>query len=404
MAVFFLLSIISTGKAVGFDNYVTFFWPYGSTNYFYDVTSEANMAAVSANGYILDSKVCSGGTFKLSFSNSTGEFDSKGGYSDTPPIVFVDDLDAVMNKILQVNPNAKSAYRNKIIKNFGNPDVYIDPDTGIPVYFNYQCNWGGPKAKPQCGMTWYSTIVCQATSQNANVEGATMLTNGLYQVTSTDSVTLDVKSDVNCFFYAYGWLSSDKNTLTLMQSIFMPGNGGCNYCPKTVKVKGMTIGSFQLKQTFQVDNSPPPTLSVSAKITNEQVPPGSSTYARVVISNGGSEVNIKGISFNTKSKLISCTSTKLSPDSSTECIVSLSPTETTDLQATVSYQYNQCGERQTAMQKAYIGTLLVSQPECYSDSDCKSGYLCCDSICHDSTKGVCRDIEGTGISTWIPTS
>jgi hypothetical protein len=53
-------------------------------------------------------------------------------------------------------------------------------------------------------------------------------------------------------------------------------------------------------------------------------------------------------------------------------------------------------------------TTTTTQPpmqitSCSSNSQCSTG-LCCQNQCRDSTKGVCRDINGDGILDWVPYS
>lgn len=36
------------------------------------------------------------------------------------------------------------------------------------------------------------------------------------------------------------------------------------------------------------------------------------------------------------------------------------------------------------------------------ENGCSSGFVCCENVCRDTTKGVCRDIYGNGVPVWVP--
>jgi hypothetical protein len=50
--------------------------------------------------------------------------------------------------------------------------------------------------------------------------------------------------------------------------------------------------------------------------------------------------------------------------------------------------------------------LLVRQSTttiaCTSDQDCAGGYVCCMRFCRNLSTGMCKDINGDGMSDWVP--
>jgi hypothetical protein len=358
------------------------------------------------NDFSLNSQTCQGRKITIETTQSCvescpepqGEWESeRGGFYDSPPIFWVNDLDAVISKI-QSSP--------KTGPNINPSDGYVDPETGIPVYSI------SPKPVGHVGFetaSGFGTVVCEANDAQVSVTGAQIASPGVYEVTAGDNevVNIDVSVNVRCIFYFFGEYGKSyaSGGFVISRAALLPGKApivGSASAPSTGNT--YSVGTIQLHASLLSSNMPP-SLEVTPLLTSEQISAASSTFLKAVITNtGGASVNLMNLNLNTPSTLFNCNSKTLSPGTSTECIFLVAPQSSTDLQLNLNYKSTDCGERKSYSQSFLVGRLNVFGVQCEKDSECTTGNICCNGECKDPAQGVCADIDGDGIPEWVPRS
>ena len=325
------------------------------------------------DGYSLNSELCQGQKFKVAVGPPSGEWVGEGGYYNSPPITWVDDI-TIIAEGMRSHPGIT---RSEIYDGY---DGWSD----IPLH-----KIGGH----------YMTVVCESLNlENLKITGAyqpskeetiLLFTKATFIVTATDKV--DISADnIKCVFYFLQGCVLDNT----------PNMNECKYM--TQKLEERNLGPVLEGKSFKV-TKPEPSIKIKPMLTNSELSPQSSTYLKLVVTNNGNTiVSIKDIDLNVNSEFLACTSMKLSPEETTECVLSVSPEQSFVIEANVKYQFQMCGERQEKTERFLVGYIEVEATECSSSSDCSENYECCKGLCYDSTKGMCVDVNADGVPEWVP--
>ena len=337
------------------------------------------------NGYSLNSELCHGQRFKVAMETPTGEWVAEGGHHDSPAITWVENLQSFLNKTLEAGSQSTAIPISELY------DGYVDEAVGVPVYKMKYI-----QSRPQS----YINLVCEVPKlfTSLDVSGADPvlleklsvadggeLSDIVFGVTATDKVDISYAGDLNCVFY---WFCRYEYS-------------GCKLYRTTYDLK---LGSISDKKFITVIDKPSqPKINLTSILTDTQLSPQSSTYMKLTITNSGNKTaTIKEINLNVNSEFLACTSMKLSPEETTECVLSVSPEQSFVIEANVKYQFQMCGERQEKTERFLVGYIEVEATECSSSSDCSENYECCKGLCYDSTKGMCADVNADGVPEWVP--
>lgn len=422
--ILFSLLFINWVEAAQFNKVMT----KGGSWSFLNININPQVGLYTENGYSLGSEVCKGEKFKLQSGSPVGDWAVLGGWEGHPPIVWVENLGNVIEKVKDVP--------NRTIPNTDIYDGYVDNVTGIPVYRvativnnTYNQNWELIYGTQKWTL-YYGSLVCESPKVGLNMSGAENLSffgvqiPGTFVVTSNDNVNLSYKISFDCVFYVFCEMY-EKDSVIINPVDFSRTYLRKGDCDTTIREIGdLTFARYKayprdynytLNKTLGlvsenmflkvVTKSIQPEIDIEPIITTNQLTTGSSTYLKMKVSNiGYKEITVKDIDFSVDSQFLTCISTKLSPGNSTECILSLSPEKSGTIEAHVHYQYIKCGERQNVKRDFVIGDVLVKPVECSKDGGCPKSNICCESVCHDSDKGTCTDVNADGVNEWVPVS
>jgi hypothetical protein len=96
-----------------------------------------------------------------------------------------------------------------------------------------------------------------------------------------------------------------------------------------------------------------------------------------------------------------------SNDNRKECVANC-PEEGRDIEREPKQSPTPVPTPTTTPQPPFAGqtttTTTSSMPlevRCMSTNDCKIGFVCCQNVCREQSKGICRDINGDGIPDWL---
>lgn len=396
LTILFLLLFGSLAQAATFNKRVRLISEPGpcwarAYDIIFSVNINPQLGFYTENGYSLNSELCYGQKFKAVIETSNndwidtrGEWVTIGGACDSPPVAWVESLAYFLNEVK--NADKSPITIPKIY------DGYVDSLTGIPVYWE-----GTVFLKP-----YYGTLVCELPKfKSLDISGAeTWSIYGVKKpgtfVVTADKVDISFNTDINCMFYHF-CVKKGEGCEVVREIMDMDGKYGGS---KTY------LGSASEKKSITVTSVPPePKIIITSTLTNGKLSPQSSTYLKMEVTNtGDKDAVVKNIDLNVDSQLLACESNKLSPGSSTECILWVSPEKSGVIEATVDYQYMKCGERQQIREKFVVGEIEVKPKECSDNRDCLKNYICCEGFCYDSTKGMCVDVNADGIAEWVSTS
>ena len=325
----------------------------GLVSFIYIIDIEPRINFYTEDGYSLNSNLCEEQIFRISIENQSGEWIiGEGGYIDSPPIFWLDYL-----------------------KDFKKENIpaYFTPD--LPA---------GIEGEP---LMWENILCEKPKFTSLNVTGAYSLGKNeygdmLFKVNTTDGVNISFDEDINCMNY-YKDVNGNASVFT-----FMFG--------------GEKPGSILIKNSFKV-SKPLPSTNINSLLTDNKLKSRSSTYLKLEVKNiGNTGIIIKDIKLDVDSQLLVCKSMKLPLDSSTECILQISPEQSSIVTGDITYQVYGCGKRYQRAEQFLVGYIEVEATKCSKNSDCLENYICCENECHDSIKGRCLDVNADGVPEWIP--
>jgi hypothetical protein len=351
------------------------------------------------NGYSLGSELCQGQKFRVSTADPSGEWIVLGEFDGSPPVVWVKNMADFLKTVKMAEQSRSKSYSTIIIESISNTSV--DKEVGIPVYYIGAGSWG---------YSLLANVVCELPKfTNIDVTGGDTISKNTFEVTAADKINISFNTDVNCVYYfIYIFpLRPDLSERIIMVNSLIPNErstpGKVDIDKILNNMSSLKLGTISDNKLIEITKTPSqPKIEVTSLLTGEQLSYHSSTYLKLTINNtGDKEVDIKDIGLNVNSQFLACTSMKLMPGESTECIFYVSPKDSSLIQANVKYQYTMCGERKTKTENFQAGYIDVKPAECLKNSDCQENYICCAGKCHDPANGICSDVNADGIPEWI---
>jgi len=320
------------------------------------ITIPDDVKLITPAGNVVGDEICVGDSFKVVKGANKGEYWDDGGDMDSPQVYWVDDVEALAAKLVSQHKSSSTA------KIGGTPvgDGYVDPLTGIPVY-NKQLMSSSIQNDILEHFKITGNLVCSLKGDAPTTGGVLAKEGEYYRATSPGTASFNAAYPVECMYYYYGGICdpSDSmcggsNSFCLYQVPMFPnmdGNG----------LSGLLdVGSISLSRTIKV------TQAGSAKAEFEvagldDVRFGEQNNLRILVENVGNvSMSVKAISSKSPYKFISCDVSSIAPGSRAECILQVTPTASTGLDVSVSYEYSSCGRRQTGViSKTLLGTATV---------------------------------------------
>ncbi|MFH1294762.1 MAG: hypothetical protein ABIH90_02360, partial [Candidatus Aenigmatarchaeota archaeon] len=327
-----------------------------------------------------------------------GEFFSKGGPTDSPPIIFVNNISEAKERI-DAGTYAAETYRFNI------------------------CSWAycankdsGPNSCVVDG-----TVVCE---KNCNIEqhsGLNDIGDGKYEVVG-NSVDLSVNCIPKCILFidrkeqffvpiegrkeltslcnttlkkAYGYMDISANwqppTKTRQSKYASPSEPGPTFAPLE------TSFSLGVKEIPEEPNIETEFFAPKSVIVGEEF------FLRAKVTNTGDQkAYIRGVDIGDAQGRILYMPRELAPGESDDVIVKVKPTTTGGVTLGMDYEAENLGclTARRGSQTFSTDSFIEHGEACSFDSDCPSGS-CCDGVCR-SGSGVCDDIDGDGVlDFWV---
>jgi hypothetical protein len=170
-----------------------------------------------------------------------------------------------------------------------------------------------------------------------------------------------------------------------------------------------TIGINDTFTLNPVTESKGPDLIVENVVMPSAQSLGDENAIKVDVKNDGDmKASLGNVTLNVENSSILYKPNEIVPGNTSEIIIKTPQTE--NLELTLNYKSDKLGclPSKDFTKVINLDTLSETGPgagkitrACTANSDCDSGFTCCQKECHDSSTGVCRDINGDGILDWV---
>jgi len=343
-----------------------------------------NPKAVDRN-YVLskDDVSCLGDNVSIQDTNASGEWYKKGGPTDSPPVEWVDDIEAVKQQI------KAGTFKTT-------------------TYLTTLCSWPmlreaetGPS---RC--VFMGSLICQEKCKSSTQEGQSLNTTTEGQVEVTISCTPD------CIFFAERKGMSYEGPMS-WTSVYNGAKTLPDYYGYFVLTRE-PLPTLSYKQSIKiVDNSTANQTGPRIEVINPAYNPitvnKNTEPLRFILKNTGDmDAMIKNVALNVPFRIVYAP-TMVSAGKEEEAILELTAENSTDLNLSVDYSSATlgCQPKKDFNMMLKIGRIGVIGGECLKDSDCPAKDLglermvCFNGICRDPAKGFANDVDGDGYAeTW----
>jgi hypothetical protein len=353
---------------------VLFTYPALGVNFYLDTNP-------SSNGYHLNShdRVCAGKEVNLGDAVLSGEWFTKGGPMDSPPVYFTDDIDKVKEEIDK--------------KTF---------DT--EVYDGYICIVAGTPATETGAIFEENVKRCFAPSQFVCEPKCDLVSSG--QETGKKQ-TIGSEGQV---YFVWNCTADCILFVNRKDQTYQVAFGSFTHPALTYKLKD-AYGYMKFSEPFVLNDflelkaeksSAGPKLTVIPYLPEN---PPSKFTARVEVENtGDTTAYIDKLEVTNAEFKILYSPEKLEPDEKTEILLEITPANNRDIGFRIEYSSETLG---CLAQKEFSASVSLKAGSnikgiCSSDMDCPVGETCCVGTCRNSRSGVCDDIDGDGEpDTWV---
>ncbi|MEM5835320.1 MAG: hypothetical protein QXM11_02000, partial [Candidatus Aenigmatarchaeota archaeon] len=328
-------------------------------------------------GYIINNyeDCCIGSKMKLESLSLSGEWFSKGGPRDSPPIEWVENLEEIKRKI----------------------------DEGVfttTVYDALVCDWRAVAEKEtgpeKCEVR--GTMICSSSCSIRSSPSFDFIEATKEIILKNEGEnSIEYECPVNCIFFI------DRRNVTSKYSN-KPLSNVYGYS----EIKG---NLKDIKQKLVVNGKKGeigPDLEItSSKISKENLKEGEKFYIKIKLKNvGDKEAKIDVISTNIKNYEFIYYPKNIKAGEESELLVKARAGDIDNINFEFNYRADSIGCLPTLnfREKFNIGNIkLVGKlKKCASNFDCSSQEVCCEGYCMDTSTGFCDDLDGDGIpETWM---
>ena len=348
------------------------------------LTIPEDVKLVTSDGTVVGDEVCVGDKFKIEKGADKGEYWDDGGDMDSPPVYWVDDVEALVTKLVNQHKSASPAR----VGGTKVSDGYVDPLAGVPVYNKNLMSGIGPTSGVDVLEHWkiIGNIACSIKG-NATTQGNIAKDGEYYKAVAAGDATFQENDVAECIYYYYGGICDPKDPMCGGTDSF------CQYqVPMFPNMDGhslqdlVKVGTISLKKNLKITTASKPQAEFSIAGA-ESVKLGEANNLRVVVKNTGDvDITLTDISSKAPHKYVSCDKSSIAPGTESECILSVTPSADTGLDVTVSYSYKTCGKTMYgSMSKIVLGTLKIMPKASYQaygievKGDCSNAYYSCDA-------------------------
>lgn len=328
-------------------------------------------------GYIINNQgeCCTDSKMKLDSLSLSGEWFTKGGPRDSPPIEWVDNLEEVKRKI-------------------------DNREFTTTVYDALVCNWRAVKEKEtgpeRCEVR--AALICSSSCKLLPSSKVSLdSTNNEIIVKEEGTHTLEYDCPVDCIFFIDRRNMTSKHSNKLLSDVY-------GYA----EIKG---NLKNIKQSIMVrakkGERGPDLELISSKIGKESLKEGEKFYIKLKIKNiGDKEAKLDKIFLNINNYEFVYSPKTLKPGEEGEILIKARADNITTLNIDFNYRADSIGCLKTLnfKEKFSIGNIrLVGKlKKCGAQADCSSQEICCEGYCMSKAEGFCDDLDGDGTpETWV---
>jgi len=332
---------------------------------------------LSVKGTVLNGKdaCCTGDTLALDDFDVAGEFFSKGGPQDSPPILFVPSIDEV-KRLIDEKTYSAPTYRFNIC--------------------SWQINREKDEGPNRCVVD--GNVICQGSCSIDRSSGLLRKNDGTYEATGS-AAEVALSCTPKCIIF-----------IDRKDQIYTSERGG-QYNTTLQKAYGYmeinstasgTFDPIKASFSFGVKKTPErpkleATLYRPAKITA-----GDDFFIRAVIKNsGGQKAYLKAATLTDGTGKVLYMPKELAPGAEAEVIIKAKATAD-EMSLDLNYEAENLGclNNKKAVESFSVGKATQRGSVCSMDADCP-GAKCCAGACR-AGQGVCDDIDGDGVpDKWI---
>ncbi len=382
------------------------------------LTVPEDMKLVSSDGSVVDDEICAGEKVRAVKGVDKGEYWDYGGFLDSPPVYWVDDVEKSFEDIVGYGIRTGFTEECSVDKDAGVPDGSIDPVTGVPIYTTF----GYPTLK--------GATICSLKDKGVSSEGFDKI-GDWYAAKGKGMARFTANYSVECVYYVYALGYTDPYTFGNYNLSDYPGGidelikeiYSCPYKPlfsiirePTINLMGGVIrndsndykgtgvlsepksledlfrtGNIGIDKEIKVVSTANPKVDVSV-VGADNVSFGSPNTFRALVKNTGDvNVSIKSIYSKPEGKLISCDAESLAPGQQAECLLLVTPVQGQGLSVEVSYDYKSCGRSQVGLVTKTLIDSKTVRPVLKEQSylmgvhgACDNGYYSCYSASEGS--------------------
>ncbi|RKY40993.1 MAG: hypothetical protein DRP85_07425 [Candidatus Makaraimicrobium thalassicum] len=374
-------------------------------------------------GYVLKDgdTFCSGDELESKYDNTGGEWFTKGGPSDTPPIQWMScpELKDMVTHLVEWHKTNVYPDDYKPVFDGSASDSYIvDNDAvnrdDIVVYQSNSAHYGR-------GWSSYLALLC--------CQGET---SPLSEAEDNDVSVYEINSDPKCVMYfdslysTRGW--GDWMDVPSVKYNYLPefkplifGNSrngrndlGHYFSDLSWIERYFDAPLFQSSYSMTLTPVEPaegergPDIEITKSYYQSSVYEGAPLYLRLVVRNTGDMLaHIDTVSLNADVYDVIYKPESLYGGETSEIIVETKGKDISELKLTVEYFSDELGCLPT---KNFIESFSLGSvdafplPSCRENSDCEGRMMnspvCCRGLCYDLGRGTCDDLDGDGYFEW----
>lgn len=345
------------------------------------ITIPEDLKLVTSDGFVVGDEICVGDKFKVAKGANKGEYWDDGGDMDSPPVYWVDDVEAIVKKVVDQHKSASPAK----VGGTKVADGYVDPLSGIPVY-NVDLMGKAPNPGIDLLEHWkiIGNLACSVKG-SATAQGKISKEGDYYKAIAPGDASLEENDVVECIYYYYGGICDPTDDMCGGTDSF------CQYqVPMFPNMDGSSladlvkVGTMSLTKNLKIVQAG--TAQAEFSVGGAQAAKiGEEINLRVLVKNTGNlNITVKNIYSKAPHKFVSCDSSTVAPGKETECILTVTPSAETGLDVTVGYEYITCGKTKSGqVSKIVLGTAKIMPKASFQvygievKGDCQNAYYGC---------------------------
>ncbi len=358
----------------------------GNPGFNAEISIPEDSKIVGSDGSIIADTVCVGDSLTLEKGADRGEFWNDGGHEDSPPIFWVDDVEAFADKLIS-NPITLKDLSQAVL---GIPTVNISYKPRLEKNSSYQ---------PGAWDNIIGNVVCSIKDKSGGATTYKAEKAGFLQVDkvyTVECMAFKIDSDFDSHYLDTG-LGDYVVVPSIIQnniSVASPDDLDCaSVCHNRIyksKEDFFSVGFEGINRTLKVVSPTQPQVDVSVAGT-DKIKFGESNTLRFLVKNTGDiNVSIKSVYSKPEGKLISCDSQELAPNQQAECLLSVTPVQGQGLSIQASYDYKSCGKSQVGLVTKTLIKSKTVRPVLKEQSYLMGVHGACDNSyfsCYSASEG-----------------